>query len=67
MYSARTIRATWHNSEVAIPRGGSAGIASANSFGPDAYYSFQDFLTPATIYADRQTGVQRHQNGAGAF
>jgi prolyl oligopeptidase len=49
---------SWHDSEVAIPRGGSAGIASANSFGPDAYYSFQDFLTPATIYADRQTGVQ---------
>ena len=57
----------WQDTEVAIPRGGSAGIASANGFGPEAYYSFQDFLTPATVYADRQSGVQPIKSAPARF
>lgn len=42
----------WHDSELALPKGGSTGVASANGYGPGAYFSFEDFLTPATVYAD---------------
>lgn len=42
----------WHDTELALPKGGSTGVASANGFGPGAYFSFEDFLTPATVYAD---------------
>jgi prolyl oligopeptidase len=57
----------WDDREVAIPHGGSAGIASANGFGAGAYYSFQDFLTPATIYADRQNGVEAIKTAPARF
>ncbi|MDE2474378.1 MAG: S9 family peptidase [Alphaproteobacteria bacterium] len=42
----------WHDSELALPKGGSTGVASANGYGPGAYFRFEDFLTPATVYAD---------------
>ncbi len=42
----------WRDNEETLPEGGSTGLVSANGFGPDAYYSFQNFLTPMTIYGD---------------
>ena len=57
----------WHGTEVALPHGGSTGIASANGFGPEAYYSFQDFLTPATIYADHQGEVKPIKSAPARF
>jgi prolyl oligopeptidase len=43
----------WRDEKLTLPSGGSTGISSANDFGPDAYFSFQDFLTPATMFAER--------------
>ena len=33
-----------------LPAGGSAGIISANDWGPEAYFTFQTFTTPPTLY-----------------
>ncbi|HTO40311.1 MAG TPA: hypothetical protein VL026_04990, partial [Rhizomicrobium sp.] len=42
----------WSDSKLDLPEGGSASIASANSFGPEAEFSFESFLTPPTLYHD---------------
>jgi prolyl oligopeptidase len=39
-----------------LPAGGSAGIISANDWGPEAYFSFQNFTTPPTLYFDTGDG-----------
>jgi prolyl oligopeptidase len=44
----------WMESQLDLPQGGSTGIASVNAFGPEAYFTFQGFLTPTTLYADHQ-------------
>lgn len=43
----------WHDAELALPKGGSTGVVSANGYGPGADFRFEDFLTPETVYADR--------------
>jgi prolyl oligopeptidase len=42
---------TWHSQDLALPKGGAAGIASVDEFGPQAYFSFQSYLTPPALYA----------------
>jgi len=44
----------WMEVELSLPRGGSTGIASVNAFGAEAYFTFQGFLTPTTLYADHR-------------
>ena len=34
--------------------GGAADIVSVNDFGPEALFSFQNYLTPPTLYFDRR-------------
>jgi prolyl oligopeptidase len=58
---------TWRDRDVALPHGGSASVLSANEFGPEAYYSFQDFLTPATIYADHGGGTRLIKSAPARF
>jgi prolyl oligopeptidase len=40
----------WTESRLALPAGGSTSIPSANQFGPEAYFSYQGFLTPTTLF-----------------
>jgi prolyl oligopeptidase len=37
---------------LALPGKGSADIVSTNDFGPEAMFSFQNYLTPTTLYFD---------------
>jgi prolyl oligopeptidase len=48
---------TWSNTRLDLPSGGSPHLASANDFGPEAYFSFQGFLTPTTLFAAKGLGA----------
>jgi prolyl oligopeptidase len=41
----------WVHTPVDLPPGGSAHIISTNDFGPEAYFSFESFLKPPTLYS----------------
>ncbi|MDE2133444.1 MAG: S9 family peptidase [Alphaproteobacteria bacterium] len=42
----------WADSKLDLPPGGSTHIISTNDYGPEAYFSFESFLKPPTLYAD---------------
>ena len=42
----------WSDKVLALPGQGSADIVSTNDFGPEAMFSFQNYLTPTTLYFD---------------
>jgi prolyl oligopeptidase len=41
---------TWSDEKIAMPGGGSTNIVSANDWGPEAYFSFESFVQPPTLY-----------------
>jgi len=41
----------WSSENLELPPGGSTHIISTNDFGGEAYFSYEGFLTPATLYA----------------
>ena len=43
----------WRETKLDLPAGGSTGIASANDFGPEAYFAYQGFLDPTTLFAGK--------------
>ncbi|MGO8713571.1 MAG: prolyl oligopeptidase family serine peptidase [Rhizomicrobium sp.] len=43
---------TWSNSRLDLPEGGSTNIVSTNDDGPEAYFRFESYLNPTTLYAD---------------
>jgi prolyl oligopeptidase len=42
----------WIDTKLDLPDGGSAGVVSANDWGPEAEFNFQSFLVPPTLYHD---------------
>jgi prolyl oligopeptidase len=42
---------TWSDEALGLPPGGSTGIVSTNNWGPQAYFTYESFLTPPTLYA----------------
>lgn len=44
-------KGAWNETVLDLPKGGSAQIVSSNDFGPEAYLTFESFLTPPTLYA----------------
>ena len=46
----------WTETRLELPPGGSTSIASTNDFGPEAYFTYNGFLTPTTLYSNRGTG-----------
>ena len=42
----------WSDKVLSLPGQGSADIVSANDYGPEAMFSFQNYLTPTTLYFD---------------
>jgi prolyl oligopeptidase len=46
----------WSEAVVALPAGGSTHIVSTNAWGPEAYFRFESFTTPTTLYADAGSG-----------
>jgi prolyl oligopeptidase len=57
----------WQDSELALPKGGSTGVVSANGYGPGAYFSFEDFLTPATLYAGHEGQLRAIKSAPARF
>jgi prolyl oligopeptidase len=43
----------WQSEKLPLPEGGSTNVASVNEFGPEAFFTYQGFLTPTTLYSDR--------------
>jgi prolyl oligopeptidase len=41
----------WSDARLELPAGGSTSIVSADAWGPEAYFTFESFLTPPTLYA----------------
>ena len=41
----------WSDAKLALPDGGSTHIVSTNDWGPEAYFTFESFLKPVTLYA----------------
>jgi len=42
----------WSDTKLNLPEGGTASIVSANTFGPEAQFAYESFLTPPTLYHD---------------
>jgi prolyl oligopeptidase len=42
----------WSDTKLDLPGAGSTSIVSTNDWGPEAYFSFENFTTPTTLYAD---------------
>jgi prolyl oligopeptidase len=40
----------WSDTKLDLPRDGSTGVASANDWGPEAYFTYQSFTQPPTLY-----------------
>ncbi|MBS0367184.1 MAG: S9 family peptidase [Proteobacteria bacterium] len=47
-----TADGSWSDTRLALPEGGSTQIVSSNAWGPQAYYRFESFTAPTTLYAD---------------
>jgi prolyl oligopeptidase len=47
---------TWSDEKIDLPGGGSAQIVSTNDWGPEAYFTYESFLTPPTLYAYSGSG-----------
>ena len=47
---------TWSDTKLNLPEGGSTGIVSTNDWGPGAYFSYESFLKPVTLYEYDGTG-----------
>lgn len=59
VHQFRPGRSGWSDTRLALPRGGSTAIVSSNDWGPEAYFSFQSFLTPPSLYAYDGSGAPR--------
>ena len=44
---------TWRDKKLDLPANGSTGIVSSNDWGPEALFTFESYLKPTTLYADR--------------
>jgi prolyl oligopeptidase len=51
IHEFRPGRAHWSDARLALPRGGSTSLVSSNDWGPQAYFTFQSFQTPPSLYA----------------
>jgi prolyl oligopeptidase len=47
---------SWSDESLPLPAGGSTHIVAANAWGPEAYFRFESFTTPTTLYADSGSG-----------
>jgi prolyl oligopeptidase len=51
VFSLGDVDQGWVHRTAELPPGGSADIVSTNEFGSEAYFNFQSFLVPPTLYA----------------
>ena len=41
----------WSDTRLTLPRGGSTSVVTTDSWGPQAYFTFESFLAPPSLYA----------------
>jgi prolyl oligopeptidase len=46
----------WSQAKIDLPVQGAAGILSTNDYGPEAMYSFENYLTPPSVFFDGGDG-----------
>lgn len=46
----------WSDTKLDLPAGGSTAVVSADAWSPEAYFTFESFLTPPTLYEDTGDG-----------
>jgi prolyl oligopeptidase len=46
----------WGETLLPLPAGGAASIVSVNDYGPEAYFRFESYTIPTTLYADSGDG-----------
>jgi len=46
-----TAHGKWSDTRLTLPRGGSTSILSTNDWGPQAYFTFESFIAPPSLYA----------------
>jgi prolyl oligopeptidase len=49
----------WSDKVLALPGNGSADIISTNDYGPEAMFTFQNYLTPTTLFFDSGNDAPR--------
>jgi prolyl oligopeptidase len=49
----------WRDAVLPLPDQGAPGIVSTNDYGPEAMFSFENYLTPPTLYFDGGTDQPR--------
>lgn len=59
IHEFRPGQGSWRDERLKLPAGGSIAIVSTNDFGPQAYFLYQSFLTPPTLYAYDGLAVPR--------
>jgi prolyl oligopeptidase len=47
---------SWSAAALPLPAGGSTHIVSTNTYGPEAFFRFESFIAPTTLYADPGDG-----------
>jgi len=52
----RAREGAWSDTALALPSGGSTHIVSTNAWGAEAYFRFESYTTPTTLYADAGAG-----------
>ncbi len=50
---------SWSDTTLAMPKGGSARIVSADDWGPEAHFTYESFLAPVTLYGFEGNGEPR--------
>jgi len=51
IHEFRRAHGTWSDRRLELPADGSVTLVSTNDFGPQAYFLYQSFLVPPTLYA----------------
>ena len=59
VHAFRFAEGKWTDTKLDLPPGGSAYTVSANDSGSEAYFGFESFLKPSTLYFDDGSGVPK--------
>jgi prolyl oligopeptidase len=52
IHAFRAQGSSWSDEVLPLPTGGSTHVVSANTWGPEAFFRFESYTTPTTLYAD---------------
>jgi prolyl oligopeptidase len=52
IHAFRAQASGWSDEVLPLPAGGSTHVVSANAWGPEAFFRFESYTTPTTLYAD---------------